>query len=138
ELQAKFECNCGKVEAHLQEILDHSHGSVGHREWFDVEPEIALQVVQRWRKFILQGPYENVFGNLKVEFEERTKRLGLPPKPSDHRTRDRRLQILLQAWYARYVWQGFAVTSVLWICCLFPLRFPVIAVAIVCLFYCDE
>ncbi|KAF4632090.1 hypothetical protein G7Y89_g6029 [Cudoniella acicularis] len=38
--------------------------NASHKEWFDVSEKVALDTVQRWRKFVLQEPY-NPDGTIK-------------------------------------------------------------------------
>jgi hypothetical protein len=43
---------CGKCKSKKGEDSD-------HQEWFAVSEKVALQAVQRWRKFILAEPYDD-------------------------------------------------------------------------------
>jgi hypothetical protein len=83
-----------------------------HKEWFNVPPDEAVKIVQRWRKFMLQRPYD-IEGNLKGEFQSRLNYVILPPPlPADYKARERILRTLLQERYTPYVWQFVAATMI--------------------------
>lgn len=48
-----------------------------HGEWFEVAPEVAVQVVQRWRKFLENVPYTNS-GILQSPWASLLERSGMP------------------------------------------------------------
>ena len=65
-----------------------------HKEWFDVAPEVALQVVQRWRKFLENVPY-TTSGVLKSPWTDLLERSEMPFLPKeelnvDHNSRNER------------------------------------------------
>ncbi|KAL5317959.1 hypothetical protein ACEPPN_015063 [Leptodophora sp. 'Broadleaf-Isolate-01'] len=44
--------------ANFRRVLKCENCKTAHREWFAVSEEVALQTVQRWRRFILREPYD--------------------------------------------------------------------------------
>lgn len=77
DLTHTFSCQC-KVKA--------------HREYFDVDKEVALEVVQRWRRFCQWEPYGED-GNLKPFWEQRLRNFSSFDSSEtelDHKARGRR------------------------------------------------
>jgi hypothetical protein len=68
DFRYSFSCRCKKVKA--------------HREYFDIGKDVALDVVQRWRRFCDSEPYGRD-GKLKPFWEQRLRHMKCFGKPED-------------------------------------------------------
>lgn len=82
--------------ANFKKTIACAHGaeiaSPEHREWFEVDEQVALRVVQRWRSFVKLNPYEN--GLLRSDWSNLLLRnlepQGRAERDDDHGERNRR------------------------------------------------
>ena len=64
---------------------------VGYTEWFLIDTEIAVRVVQRWREFLSKDPYDKD-GKLKDYWRQRLDKVAHPEieRHNDHESRHKR------------------------------------------------
>lgn len=91
--------HCGQCRTSKGEETD-------HREWFEVSEEVVLRVVQRWRLFVLQEPYDDN-GRILTHWStmlkpENMRCQTILERDDDHDERDRRWREWLEDGIARF------------------------------------